>query len=61
MLNTELVAFRIRHHDPAPGVGTATVVDDAGAEVEEAGELFLLTRVVRQQVQGTTIGRTLAW
>ena len=31
MLDAELVAFGIRHHDPAPWVGTATVVDDAGA------------------------------
>ena len=51
MLDAELVAFGISHHDPAPGVGAATVVDDAGAEVEEAGDLFFLARIIRQQDQ----------
>ena len=39
MLDAELVAFGIRHHDPSPGVGAPTIVHDAGAQVEEAGDL----------------------
>src|SRR5687767_10169782 len=51
MLDAELVAFGVRHHDPTPGVGAATIVDDAGAQFEEAGDLVFLARSVRQQVQ----------
>ena len=49
LLNAELVAFGVRHHDPAPRTGIATVVDNHGAEAEEAGDLsFLARRVLRQ-------------
>jgi hypothetical protein len=34
-----------------PGLERRRVVDDGRAEVEEAGDLFFLARVVRQQVQ----------
>ena len=57
----ELVALRIRHHDPSSRGGTSTVIDDLGSKRLKPGYLVTLAAVCRHDIEMDTVLRRLGF
>lgn len=54
-LNAELIALKIRHHDPAPRIGSPAVIHDASAQRFDSGNFLILRSVMWQEIEVNSI------